>query len=348
MQKPFQYMIVGTGLLCIMLFGVLAFILLPANVSQTTPPVSQTETELLSFSQSNNSVELAVPDEETVIEFDVPAIKVSNSSDLKPVDSFASVEVTRPTANNEPLIGTKEYPQTDLNVIQQIVFDLITKDEATTFGQSGWLHTQERHYTPIQFENTYNGISINHLYAQDGVEIVESWYEVNENETYNRAVTIVHTEAGQELYHAVFTDGHWANSGLIASGLSEPVDPTVVELQPQLSTASSSAVAWLRHKTKFPEFCEVQSWLEPNNETQQYIVIGSCWNSTPVIMQGFEGEILGTREQFVFDWDTGQLLSIENYMTNENNEELFAGSTTYLSFELLVELPDEIEKLLND
>ncbi len=348
MQKPFQYMIMGASLVCIILFGAFTFILLPANASETTHPVNQTETELLSFSQSNNSVELAVPDEETVIEFGVPAIKISNSSDLKPVDSFAPVEVTRPAANNEPLAGTKDDPQTDLNVIQQIVLDLITKDEAITFGQSGWLHIQERHYTPIQFENTFNGISINHLYAQDGVEIVESWYEVNENGAYNRAVTIVHTEAGQELYHAVFTNGQWVNSGLMALGLSEPVDPTVVELQPQLSTASFGAVAWLRHKIRFPEFCDVQSWLEPNDETQQYIVMGSCWNSTPFTMQGFEEEILGTREQFVFDWDTGQLLSIENYMTNENHEELFVGSTTYLSSELLVELPDEIGKLLND
>lgn len=348
MQKPFQYMIVGASLVCIMLFGIFTFILLPANASEATYLVNQAETNLLSLPQSDNPVALAVPFEETMVEFELSATKISNSSDLKPVDSLVSIEVTHPATNNELFVGTKGHPQTDLNIIQQIVLDLITKDEAITFGQSGWLHIQERHYTPIQSENIYNGVSINHLYAQDGIEIVESWYEVNERGAYGRAITIVHTEAGQELYHAIFTNGQWANSGLIALGLSEPVDPIAVELQPQLSTASSGAVAWLRHKTKFPESCEVQSWLESNSENQQYIVIGSCWNPTPVTIQGFEGTVLGTKEQFVFDWNTGRLLSIESYMTNENNEELFVGSTTYLSPGLLVELPEELEKLLSD
>lgn len=348
MQKPFQYMIIGASLVCFMLLGVFAFILLPANASEATYLGNQSETNLISFPQSDTNVELVIPSEETMVEFELSTTKTSNGSDLKPVDSLVSVEVTRPATNNELFVGTKEHPQTDLNIIQQIVIDLITKDEAITFGQSGWLHTQEKHYTPIQSENTYNGVSINHLYAQDGVEIVESWYEVNEHGAYGRAITIVHTEAAQELYHAIFADGQWANSGLIALGLSEPVDPTVVELQPQFSTASSGAVAWLRHKTKFPESCEAQGWLESNGETQQYIVIGSCWNPTPVTMQGFEGTVLGTKEQFVFDWNTGRLLSIESYMTNENNEELLIGSTTYLSPELLVELPEELEKLLSD
>jgi hypothetical protein len=65
-------------------------------------------------------------------------------------------------------------------------------------------------------------------------------------------------------------------------------------------------------------------------------------------MQGFEALVLGTREQFVFDWNTGRLISIETYVINEGYEETLSSSTTYLRVELISELPNEVEKPLGE
>lgn len=229
---------------------------------------------------------------------------------------------------------TAVEPQPD---ILQTVAAFVDQQKAGLFQQAGWLYIQSSLYlapetggSDYYIYKTDQSLPLDSLVPRPAT--FESWYHVDTNGRYDQGLTVVTDAQGAVQQQSRFADGKWHNltvaSSLASDGIATiPAEQALATLQEQ---AGWSTVT-----------------LSAQTEADQYVVTAVQQYKSPLENAIFMPEpVIGGREIFTFDSQTGFLLSRQTDAQLQSGQWLLLENETYLTVERQTELPSQAAQRL--
>jgi hypothetical protein len=219
---------------------------------------------------------------------------------------------------------------------------LVAKQEAELLGQAGWVHYSERVYSLTKLRG--NGppeLPMSELYPED-VSFTVNWVRIDENDLVHERLTFVKSPDGLIRQLVILYDGRSVNQTLRDAGLSH------YEQRRSLEPVSLPARQAL-HMLEQIVSSERSSVTASLAENMEYIVIAEHRQAEPVTDDPrFLGQsVLGAKWEFVFDWETGQLLSWEiSFLVDDRW--VIEQTIDSIQVEFRADLPGDVAKLFAD
>lgn len=342
MKSQLQYIMAGAGITLLVILGTLTLLLPRAQAGVVSENNSSEIITAIESVQSGSSdilpsVSQNEPEQaaNASTEAELASLAAAESPTEAPAEAFLAA------------MGTKDNPQTNMDIIVYTVSELARKQEEILMGKPGWLHVKTQLSIPEeQRGNGYHSATTDEIIPMEVLvpndPILESWYHVDENGLYQEALSLVTTPDGTIYQQSVLVDGAWVNLTLKTLG----THPNQYET-PTISVAATSPAT-----NAFQTLEKSRTWsnvsMQAYLENGQYIVIKEQ-NHDPI-----EGEssipepVIKSKEIYVFDQVTGQLISSKTQALLQSGTWITVGEKSYLMSEFLPELPMETSKLFSD
>jgi hypothetical protein len=269
-------------------------------------------------------------------------------------ESHVAISEDEATSSNENTVtitpdtlvfGTVDNQQIDNESIVKTVQALAQKQMNLLLGKPGWLH--------IQLETTIapDFTGSDSLVSPSGQSVFlpnpltqDSWYHLDELGDVVEGWGQILTAEGLATQESVYIAKNWVNLTFKEAGYEssdyKSYEPHLVINLPTQDAASwfTSSLAW---KT-------TSATMEAYAEDGHYVVTVVITFSEPMEnVFSLQEAITGGQDTYLFDSDTGQLLSIERYVLTESGELLFAGQDRYTATEFLTDLPTDVATRFN-
>ena len=258
----------------------------------------------------------------------------------------ASSAVTMTIVPTVVSLGISTTPQTDNETIVKMVQELAQKQEGLLLGKPGWLHLQSQTYMAPEFAgNDFLTSPLGQSVSLPSPFMQDSWYRINAAGDFVEGWGQILTEGGIPTQESVYTEGNWINltfkeAGYGAAEYKSYEPHLVIDLPVQ--DATSWFTASLDWKT-------TSAAMEAYADNGQYVVTVHITFGEPMEdVYGMDEPISGGKDIYIFDLDTGQLLSVERNVLTVSGSLLFAGQDVYTITEFLTELPIEVAEQFNN
>ena len=247
--------------------------------------------------------------------------------------------VAIPESTPEPPIDTSAQPQTDFNVVIDQVNGLAEQRQAFLSGQSGWLYIAAQEYMPLDYKG--EGTYINYAFTTEQM-IAEYWYHALGNGTYDQRITRYTDANGVVTALTFFIDGYYVN-----------LIPDNIFQAPQKSFPLPNEVAWVAEPlSEMRDYNinepSVSAYMEQVDGRSHYAIQATNTYNIPIPTESntLGQTIMSDEVNYVFDFDTGQLLSQENVAIAESGERLVTFSRNFQAEAWLATLPDDVAPYL--
>jgi hypothetical protein len=287
---------------------------------------------------------------------DTETAYVTNSIDAQQdqtVYAMASNTLSEPAEKSDSSNHTQleANPMTDSALIVSTVKELAGRQETALLGKPGWIYVRRIEVaSDEQKQGEYgspSGASIPFAELVPAqTPIFEGWSHVDETGLYHEALGLVLSPNGTIHQHSILYDGTWTHLTLRDNGF------------PQEQYRSSHSVI----KVHLPASYTAQ-WLAEivnlDNITltayqlgEQYTVVKESIYKEPFRLgsseqPGLPAPAVGDKTTYIFDMQTGQLLSEEVYYILEDGRTFLAGNSEY-HVAFMPELPPEKAPLYYD
>lgn len=342
MKNKLQYIMAGAGITLLVILGALTLLLPRAQADVATENTDGEIVTAVESTQSDSSDVLPLVNQNE------PEQTANTKTETAP-DSLAATE--SPTESSEEALfsamGTKDNPQTNMEIIVYTVSELARKQEEALLGKPGWLHVHSSFYIPDEFrgDGTYSLATDEILPMEKLVPNspqTENWYHVNEEGVYHEGVGLITNPDGLVYQQSILWNGQWTNLTLKTNDFAPDQYIMPVSAPEKILLPITQAYQQLDMKLTWSNV-EMQATMDGD----QYIVIVEQRYDAPIEDAIFMPEpIIGSRETFIFDVNTGQL-SIETQALLESQTWLFTEKWEYEPVEFVAELPNELAQLFN-
>ncbi len=327
MQRKFQYIMMGAGLTLLTIFGALT-LLLPQARAEKSEPVTASGAVIIE-SVPANTLEGMIAE---------PSSVENNSVNSGKVDNHPAFQLT----------DAVEHGTTEMNIVVYTVETFSEKRKDDFLGKSGWLHIQSEFIIPDEQKgNGYHLASSDEILPMDrlvpNMPIFETWYHFDEAAQYDQAISLVSAPDGTIYQQSVLFNDKWANITLKEAGVPSE----------QYLSSKDAVRSVLPVEDAFQQLESALTWknvtIQSEEQDQLYIVTVYTPYDQPITDAAFITEaVIGSSIEFVFDSNTGQLLSKGTTALLDNGTSLATGTWTYLTVDFSLELPVETSELLND
>lgn len=317
MQNKFQYIILGVAITLLTILGVMSLALSRAE-AKVNPDVPNSEIALQQpESQEVNNLHLEQEQNQTG--------QLQMGSSLSP-ETAETGEAEVVLAHVETLIEEVEVVSTndvgatdDREVIVNTVAAFASKQEENLFGKSGWIYEKyliEMFLPEGQVGQDYHlttGETIPMELLAPNRSIFESWYHVDGNNTFFEGVSLVSSTDGVVHQKSVLIGEEWVNLTLKEAN----AHPGQYVTRRASNIVTLPTIATLHTLKTLPPVASVQaSWGKG-----QYIITIEYSYTEPLEDAAFMPEpIIGNKHIYVFDLQTGQLLTIDGYTLFQSNK----------------------------
>ncbi|RMD52857.1 MAG: hypothetical protein D6835_01445 [Candidatus Thermofonsia bacterium] len=339
MKNKFQYVIAGAGITLIVIFGTFTLLL---------PRVQAGESLQDTAGQTKTSARPAHANGTEAVSFNNQEQPGQVTDNITGSQNTSAATAEEPAEEFFASLGTKDKPQTNMDIIIYTVSELARKQEEALMGKTGWLHVKVQFYIPEEQKgNGYHSAAIDEIIPIEVLvpqnPIFDSWYHVDETGLYREALSLVMAPDGTIHQQSVLVDGVWVNLTLKALGTH----------QQQYETPGSLEIAVLPTAEVYRILEESQTWpdvsMQAYMENGRYVVIKEQRYDDPIENAVFMPEpVIGGKEIYYFDQETGELLYSEVQSLLQSEVWYAGGNKTYLTVEFLPEMPVEISRLFND
>ena len=341
-NQKFHYLMSGAILTLLVLFGAFAIFLSRAQASES--PTSVPATTMVTVGEPEVSPETTA---ETVeVEVDSPSIESSATIENDTAVTSQDAATVPPVATSIPL-GTIDQPQTDIPSILNIVQELAQKQADLLLGKPGWLHFKLYSAMPDEIRGsssltspTGQAVMLPNPLIQDNWNYTEGTTRIQES------VSQLSSDDGTVTQQSIRTQGRVVNVTLKAAGFPQAdyqSFESYIELTlPTAQAAERLAATLTWQKTKVT--------MEAYAENGRYTVIVSGIFAEPYEDEIFRpGQlIIGDKVIYIFDLETGHLLSEDHYDLLQSGTEFYLGQNVYQITEYLPELPPDIVLLFDN
>jgi hypothetical protein len=236
-------------------------------------------------------------------------------------------------------IGTPDQPQTNFEAVIEQATILGEQRQTYLTSQSGWFYTANEEYMPLdhQGEGTYT----NPTFTTDYM-VAEYWYRALGNGSYDQRIARYTDANGVVTLLTFFIDGYYVN--LIPDNVSQA---------PQKSFPLPNEIAWVVEPlSEMRDYntneASVSAYMEQVDGRSHYTIQTKNIYDIPIPADTntLGRTIMGEETNYVFDFDTGQLLLQENISIAGPGEQVVNFSRTGQTESWLAELPDDIALFL--
>ncbi|MCC6602317.1 MAG: hypothetical protein IT327_03845 [Anaerolineae bacterium] len=344
MKNKFQYIMAGVGITLLVILGALTLLLPQVQAGEAT---ENTDGEVVTAVESTQSDS---GDIVPLINQNEPEQAANITTETAPATIAAAESLTEsptelPTEALLDTIGTKDNPQTNMDIVINMVKEFAQQQEETLLYKPGWLHTVSQPYTPkdqLGSENV-NSAATGELVPRE--ELVpdsaqfESWYHVDERGSYSEAISLVVSSDGTIHQESVLVDDQWFNLTLQARGF--------VQAQYQMRNLSNQVILPISDVANSLDSMQTQAnvkmWAYLDNE--QYIVTVEESYEQPLEDSIQQTTILSGKIIYSIDASTGQLLSTEVQLLNEDGNWHLREKWDHLVTEFMPGLPEDMAQL---
>lgn len=331
MQNRFQYMIFGAILTLLIIFGLLIFLLSPAQADNTfARAVNEGKPVETAVQITNQSVEIAaVTGDQT---------KHGQASNLTNVKSAPEVSIETQITTQQ----TNGDPITDTELILAQVWEFARQQERDLLGREGWIYIEKESYAPVQFKGGGSpDLPLNQLYPDD-ISTFEYWNHVDEAGFVYEWLSTNKSPDGVVRQSTVMSNGRSVNLTLRNAGLPEDYY-TIETEQLQKVDLPTTFIYDLLEEVRYWSDVQMQAYQEKDS----FIVSWEQMYAEPLETQLPE-PVIGTRSVYIFDMNTGQLQTSEFHFLPLNGKWQIQEQDTYLTIKWLPQLPHEADQLFQD
>ena len=174
----------------------------------------------------------------------------------------------------------------------------------------------------------------------------DSWYFIDGTTHFQESLGRIMAEDGTVTQLSLYTQGRFVNLTLKEAGYSE-ADYLSFESQPELTLPTPMVAERLAATLTWQK---TQVSMEAYIQNGQYTVIVRGILAEPFEDTTFmPGQLVtGDKVVYIFDLNTGHLLSEEMYRVIEGGTEVYMGRNDYLLTEYFSELPGDIAELFDN
>lgn len=275
------------------------------------------------------------------------AEKKNHAPMLQEADRNPTTEVT--SQEGVDYSGTINNPQTNMHIIVETVKDVAQKREETLLGIPGWIHIVSQPYQSQENRQAGEG-----FYSVQTDEFVpreelfpeqayfDSWYHVDSAGNFYEAMTLTATDENTIHQKSILAGDRWINLTLKAKNFDSKAYETANEsrklILPTVRTANL--------------LDEMATWknvsMQAYRENELYVVIASQMFEEPFEDATLKEPVLGGKETFVFEIQTGQKISSEVHLLLQDGSWIFRERWEFSLVEYLPQLPLKTAELFND
>ncbi len=329
-QRTFQFILMGAALTLVVVLGVFAILLPPAQASSA---------------RTNEQSAVTSLEVEPLTEADV----ISGNDHTEVINTATDVEVAQPvevTVVDHPAgagLGTLENPVTDVTQIIAQVQALGEKYQANVLGKSGWFYHRYENYIPVEFlTNTgeIDGIPIAELHPDDTM-IRQEWLMIDASGQSSQKVGYATDQEGTIRGRWAVTSGKWVNLQLIGA------DPDAIREappRPDRVTYVEDLVGILEAVQKDP-LLSATAWQEDN----VYTIVLKARFEQPMTFVNINNAIFeGEQSIYRFDLGSGAIQQTEHVLQNVDGNSITGDRVTYLEQSYVEELPPTAAQIMNE
>lgn len=273
---------------------------------------------------------------------------VAPMSSSQPVADVAVVQQLAPNPASPPSIHNQQTAVDPTAHILQTVSELATKQETAVLGQPGWVHVQssliiaeEMGSDTYHLANSDQTIPMSQLVPES--PRFENWYQVDATGQYAHGLGLVRSTNGAIHQQTLFTGGQWTNLTL-AELNNSALQNSAVSKTNELILPSRAALHALQEQADWRGVT-----LTAELDAGQYRVTAVQQYETPLENAIFMPEpVIGARETFVFDNQTGFLLWRQSEAWLQSGNWLPLENETYTAVAWHAALPTELAAQLAD
>mgnify|MGYP007059438813 CR=1 FL=1 len=338
MKNKFQYIMAGVGITLLVILGALTLLLPQAQAGVATENTDGKVVTAVESTQSDSS------DIVPLVNQNKPE-QAANTTTETAAAAAAESPTESPTEALLDTMGTKDNPQTNMDIVINMVKEFARQQEETLLYKPGWLHTVSQPYTPKDQLGSENVHSAATGELVPRVELVpdsgqfESWYHVDERGSYNEAISLVVSSDGTIHEESILVDDQWFNLTLQARGF--------VQAQYQTRNLSNQVILPISDVANSLDSMQTQGnvkmWAYLDNE--QYIVTVEESYEKPLEDSIQQTTILSGKIMYSIDATTGQLLSTEVQLLNEDGNWYLREKWDHLVTEFMPQLPEDMAQL---
>lgn len=335
MRNPkFQHLMSGAFLTLMALFIAFAVFFSQAKANERTEQINAIDVNSAVVPGTTQDIDGEVEDGVAVSSINENRTAVSGSNII------ASSAVTMTSTPAVVSLGASTVPQTDNETIVKVVQDLTQKQADLLLSKPGWLHLRSETRVAPEFAGSDSLASPSGQSVSLPVPFIQdSWYRINEEGDFVEGWGQILTAEGMPTQESVYTEGNWINLTFKEAGYGateyKSYEPHLV-----IDLPSQDAASWF---TASLDWKTTSATMEAYADNGQYVVtVHITFGESMEDVYGMEEPISGGKDIYIFDLDTGQLLSVERYVLTVSGRLLFAGQDVYIATEFLTELPIEV------
>jgi hypothetical protein len=243
--------------------------------------------------------------------------------------------ITIPESTPEPPLGTSDHPQTNFNAVIERTDALAETRQSFLSSQRGWLYIANKEYMPLDYKG--EGTYINSTFTTEQM-LSETWYHTLGDGSADQFITRYTDANGLVTTLTVFIDGYYVN-----------FFGDTINQAPQKLFVIPNDAAWVRELLG-----EVQAYTANEPSVSAYgeqvggrsrysLQITTIYNvPLPAETNQWGQTITGDKVNYMFDIETGQLLSQENISVADSGERLVDFSRNFQAESWLTTLPDDL------
>lgn len=342
MKNKLQYIMAGAGITLLVILGALTLLLPQAQADV----VSENTSELVIAVESAQS---GSSDVLPLVSQNEPEQAANTTTEIDPASLAAAESPTESPIEALPdTMGTKDNPQTNMDVVINTVKEFARQQEDALLYKPGWLHIVSQPYTPkdqLGSENVRSAETGELVPREELVPdsaLFESWYHVDERGAYNEAMSLVTSSDGTVHQESILVDDQWFNLTLQARGFSQAQYQTR-NLSNQVILPISDVANSLDSMQTLEN---VKMWAYLDNE--QYVVTVEESYEKPLEDSIQQTTILSGKITYSIDATTGQLVSTVVQLLNEDGNWHLREKWDHLVTEFMPQLPEDAAQLYAD
>ena len=255
------------------------------------------------------------------------------------LDEIIFDEETVLEASPAPSIGTPDQPQADFEAVIEQATNLGEQRQTFLTSQSGWFYTANEEYMPLDYEG--EGTYINSTFTTEQM-LSETWYHALGDGSSDQFITRYSDANGTVTLLTIFIDGYYTYF----------FDESIAQAPQQLFPIPNDA-AWVAELLgEMQEYTinepSVSAYIEQVDGRSHYAIQATNTYNIPIPAESnnLGQTIMSDEVNYVFDFDTGQLLSQENVAIAESGERLVTFSRNFQAEAWLATLPDDVAPYL--
>ncbi len=240
---------------------------------------------------------IVLTDENSALQDETPLLLNEKSENTPPLTERTDTDVGGDTEIDETVTSPATDDLADPIIIIETVIGFAQKQETQLLGQPGWIHTVQK--------RTFHKLPS--LYPEDTL-LYENWDYVDATGLVNQTIGLVKTLDGLTRQVALFYEGQVINLAVSNSELEVARDWRPKTSEPILLPLTHAANAL--QEIGLSERSVLTATL---TDDLLYTVSIEYMEAEPITSDaGFPGQtVMGMKTEFVFDWQSGQLLSRE-------------------------------------